>query len=101
MKSLGGFKKAFVVYDKDLLKFGTAQMVLDELKDTPYELFTDFKANPTVTNVIDGVKAFKEAKADLVIAMGVDTAGMSIDEAAHAAVEAVRKLSLDLGVPKP
>ena len=26
-------------------------MVLDELKDTPYELFTDFKANPTVTNV--------------------------------------------------
>lgn len=44
-------------------------MVLDELKDTSYELFTDFKANPTVTNVKDGVKAFKEAKADLVIAI--------------------------------
>lgn len=55
-------------------------MVLDELKDTTYELFTDFKANPTVTNVKDGVKAFKEAKADLVIAMGVDTTGMSIDK---------------------
>lgn len=73
-------------------------MVLDELKDTTYELFTDFKVNPTVTNVKDGVKAFKEAKADFVIAMGVDTTGMSIDEAAHAAVEAVRKLSLDLGI---
>ena len=75
-------------------------MVLDELKDTLYELFTDFKANPTVTNVKDGVKAFNEAKADFVIAMGIDANDMSIDEVAHAAVEAVRKLSLDLGIPK-
>lgn len=34
-------------------------MVLDEPKDTSYELFTDFKANPTVTNAKDGVKVFK------------------------------------------
>lgn len=60
-----GFKKAFVVCDKDLLKFRTAQMALVELKDTPYELFTDFKANPTVTNVKDGVKAFKEVILEL------------------------------------
>ncbi len=53
---------------------------------------------PSLT--LNGVKAFKEAKADFVIAMGVDTTGMTIDEAAHASVEAVRKLSLDLGIPQ-
>lgn len=34
--------------------------------------------------------AAKEKYGDIARAMGVDTAGMSIDEAAHAAVEAVR-----------
>lgn len=44
--------------------------------------------------------AAKEKYGDIARAMGVDTTGMSIDEAAHAAVEAVRKLSLDLGIPQ-
>lgn len=47
------------------------------------------------------VDTVKEKYGDIARAMGVDTTGMSIDEAAHAAVEAVRKLSLDLGIPKP
>ncbi len=42
--------------------------------------------------------AAKEKYGDIARAMGVDTIGMSIDEAAHAALEAVRKLSLDLGI---
>ena len=45
--------------------------------------------------------AAKEKYGDIARAMGADTTGMSIDEAAHAAVEAVRKLSLNLGIPKP
>lgn len=44
--------------------------------------------------------AAKEKYGDIARAMGADTTGMSIDEAAHAAVEAVRKLSLDLGIPQ-
>lgn len=44
--------------------------------------------------------AAKEKYGDIARAMGVDTTGMSIDEAAHAAVEAVRKLSLNLGIPQ-
>ena len=43
--------------------------------------------------------AAKERYGDIAHAMGVDTAGMTIDEAAHAAVEGVRKFSLDLGIP--
>ena len=46
-----GFKKAFVVVDKDLVKFGVAEMVTAELNGVSYETFTDFKANPTVKNV--------------------------------------------------
>lgn len=67
-------------------------MVLDELKDTPYELFTDFKANPTVTNVKDGVKAFKEAKADFVIAIGE---GSSVDTAKEKYGDIARALGID------
>ncbi len=44
--------------------------------------------------------AAKEKYGDIARAMGVDTIGMSIDEAAHAALEAVRKLSLALGTPQ-
>ena len=33
-------------------------------------------------------------------AMGVDTTGMSIDDARKAAVDAVRQLSIDVGIPK-
>lgn len=42
----------------------------------------------------------KEKYGDIARAIGVNTTGMSIDEAAHAALEAVRKLSLDLGIPQ-
>lgn len=78
-----GFKKAFIVADKDLIKFGTVKMVTDVLADFPYVIFSDFKANPTVTNVKNGVEAYKNSGADFVIAIG---GGSAIDTAKGIAI---------------
>ena len=73
-----GYKKAFIVGDKDLVKFGVVTMVTDTMGDFPYELFSEFKANPTVNNVKAGVEAFKASGADFIIAIG---GGSAIDTA--------------------
>lgn len=67
-----GFKKAFVVTDPDLLKFGVSQKVLDVLdKDSlAYEVYSNVKANPTIENVQTGVEAFKNSGADYIVAIG-------------------------------
>lgn len=67
-----GFKKAFVVTDPDLLKFGVSQKVLDVLdKDKlAYEVYSNVKANPTIENVQTGVEAFKNSGADYIVAIG-------------------------------
>lgn len=67
-----GFNKALVVTDKGLMKFGVAQMVIDELDKSSiqYEIFDDVKPNPTVTNVKEGIAACKKAGADFIIAIG-------------------------------
>ena len=78
-----GFKKAFIVADKDLIKFGTVKMVTDVLADFPYVIFSDFKANPTVTNVKNGVESYKDSGADFVIAIG---GGSAIDTAKGIAI---------------
>ena len=67
-----GFKKALVVTDKGLMKFGVAKMVLDVLdaNSIPYEIFDDVKPNPTVTNVKQGIEACRQAGADFIIAIG-------------------------------
>ena len=67
-----GVKKALVCTDKGLLKVGTAQKVTEVLDQFgfPYEIFSEVKPNPTVTNVKDGIKAFADAKADCIIAIG-------------------------------
>lgn len=80
-----GYKKAFIVADKDLLKFGTVKLVTDELKEFPYEIFSDFKANPTVDNVKAGVKAFGASGADFLIAIG---GGSAIDTSKGIAIVA-------------
>lgn len=66
------FTKAFVVTDPDLLKFAVTDKVLDVLKnaDIEYAVFSDVKANPTIENVQNGVKAFKECGADCIVAVG-------------------------------
>lgn len=67
-----GFKKALVVTDKGLMKFGVAKMVLDVLDEAgiPYAIFDEVKPNPTVTNVKQGIEAFKAAEADFIVAIG-------------------------------
>ena len=75
-----GFKKALVVTDKGLMKFGVAKMVLDVLDEAaiPYAVYDDVKPNPTVTNVKNGVEACKQAGADFIVAIG---GGSSMDTA--------------------
>ena len=67
-----GYKKAFVATDPDLLKFGVAQKVTSLLDKAgfAYSVYSDIKANPTIENVKNGVKAFKEAGADCIVAIG-------------------------------
>jgi len=75
-----GYKKAFVVSDKDLVKFNVAKLVTDELDEmgAEYVLFDDVKANPTIHNVQTGYKLYKEFNPDVIIAIGggsvIDTA---------------------------
>ena len=75
-----GFKKALVVTDKDLMKFGVAGKVLSLLDEAglAYQVYDECKANPTIKNVQDGVAAFKDAGADYLIAIG---GGSSMDTA--------------------
>ncbi len=75
-----GFKKAFVATDKDLIKFGVADKVLKVLENAgiPYEVFSEIKPNPTVSNVKAGVEAFAKSGADFIIAIG---GGSSMDTA--------------------
>ena len=75
-----GWKKALVVTDKGLMKFGVAKMVLDVLDgaNIAYVVFDDVKPNPTVSNVTAGIEACKKAEADFIIAIG---GGSSMDTA--------------------
>ena len=74
------FKKAFVCSDPDLVKFGVTKKVLDVLDKSglKYELYSDIKPNPTIENVLSGVKAFKASGADYLVAVG---GGSSMDTA--------------------
>ena len=67
-----GFKKALIVTDADLVKFKVVKKVTDILDKNKmsYEIFDKVKANPSVEIVQEGVKAFKKAKADYMIAIG-------------------------------
>ncbi len=73
-----GYKKALIVTDKDLVKFGVAAQVTDVLKEAgiPFEIFDEVKPNPTVKNVKAGIEAFKAAGADFMVAIG---GGSSMD----------------------
>lgn len=65
-------KKVLVVTDKSLVKFGVVANVtklLDAAK-FDYVVFDDVKPNPTIKNIQDGVVAYKEAKAEGIVAIG-------------------------------
>ena len=75
-----GKKKALVVTDAGLVKFGVAGKVTEVLDKAgiAYEIFSEVKPNPTVSNVKAGIDAFKKAEADFIIAIG---GGSSMDTA--------------------
>lgn len=75
-----GFQKAFVCSDPDLVKFNVTSKVTDLLEKAglAYQLYSDIKPNPTIDNVKHGVQAFKDSKADYIIAIG---GGSSMDTA--------------------
>lgn len=75
-----GYKKAMVVTDKDLLKFGVSTRVTKLLEENglAFEVFSDLKQNPTIENVKAGVAAFAACGADYLIAIG---GGSSMDTA--------------------
>ncbi len=73
-----GLKKALLCSDPDLVKFNVTKKIsniLDEA-DLEYVLYTDIQPNPTIENVKHGVEAYKNAKADYIIAVG---GGSSMD----------------------
>ena len=76
----GGFTKALVCTDPDLIKFQVATKVTALLDEAglAYEIYSDIKANPTIENVKHGVAAFKASGADYIIAIG---GGSSMDTA--------------------
>ena len=75
-----GYKKVLVVTDKSLFDCGVTTKVTDELDKAKiaYSVYSDVKPNPTKANVWDGLRACKDAKADVLVAVG---GGSSIDTA--------------------
>ena len=75
-----GFRKALIITDADLVKFGVAAKVTELLdaNGMPYNIFSQVKSNPTVEIVKRGVNAFRVSGADYLIAVG---GGSSIDTA--------------------
>jgi len=80
-----GFKKVLVVTDRSLLECGVTSKVTEELMGAgiEYEIYSEVKQNPTVSNVQNGVEACRNAGADVIVAIGggsaMDTAkGISI-----------------------
>ena len=67
-----GFKKALIVTDSDLVKFGVVKKITDLLdkNNMAYAIYDKVKANPSVNVVNEGVEAFKKAEADYMLAIG-------------------------------
>lgn len=67
-----GFKKVLLVTDNDLIRAKVTAKVEDILKkaDVPYAVFSEIQQNPTIENVQAGVKAFKAASAEALVAVG-------------------------------
>ena len=75
-----GFKKVLVVTDKSLFEVGVTSKVTEVLDNAgiEYDIYSDVKPNPTIKNVLDGVKECKKSNADVIVAVG---GGSSIDTA--------------------
>ncbi|WP_113632095.1 lactaldehyde reductase [Pectobacterium peruviense] len=67
-----GFKKALLVTDKNLVKFGVAAKVTAKLDAAglPYDIYDEVIPNPTISVVERGIERFKASQADYLIAIG-------------------------------
>jgi len=67
-----GYKRAFIASGRHVVKSGEIKKITDVLDEigVTYTFYTDIKPNPTIENVQNGVKAFKEFNADCIIAVG-------------------------------
>ncbi|MGM3224147.1 lactaldehyde reductase [Dickeya zeae] len=67
-----GFRKALVVTDKELVKYGVTGKVTGLLDKAglPYDLYDDVIPNPTIAVVRHGVERFQASGADYLIAIG-------------------------------
>lgn len=67
-----GFKKALIVTDANLVEVGLTSHITELLAEinVEYIVYSDVKPNPTVTNVVDGIKVFEDNNCDFVISFG-------------------------------
>ena len=67
-----GYKRAFIASGRHVVKSGEIRKITDVLDEigVAHTFYTDIKPNPTIENVQNGVKAFKEFNADCIIAVG-------------------------------
>jgi alcohol dehydrogenase len=63
-------KKVFLVFHEAYEKSGAKQKFADVLRSYDMESFSDILPNPTLEQVERGVAAFRNSKADLVVAIG-------------------------------
>ena len=70
-RRLGG-TRALVVTDEFMVQSGVVQPFLELLQGggIPPAIFSDVQSDPTEQNVIDGLAALKDARADLIVALG-------------------------------
>lgn len=84
-----GFKSALVVTDEGLMKLGMADPIVEGFKaeGLGVVVFDKVVPNPTITNIEDGLKMYKENKCDVIIALG---GGSSMDCAKGIAARVAR-----------
>ena len=67
-----GYKRAFIACGRHVVKSGEINKITDLLDAAGivHTFYNDIKPNPTIENVQNGVKAFKDFEADCIIAVG-------------------------------
>lgn len=78
-------KKALLVTDRNLEKFGLLKVVKSSLEASgvPFNVYDQVVTEPTIAHAEEGLKAYKEAQADFLIAVG---GGSPMDAAKAVAV---------------
>ena len=67
-----GHKRPLVVIDKGIFSIGLHEDLVNSLKEKGLEYFvySDVVANPTISNINDGLKIFKDNNCDSIVALG-------------------------------